>query len=98
MKQSQASRLLALLKDGQPHSTPEILRVVYNLHDDKGIARIGARIFDLKAKGHEISGWNDKENPAIHWYVLGNPPKPKPKLVPKMVMVDGVEIVRFVPQ
>jgi hypothetical protein len=93
MKLSQASRLLALLKDGQPHSTVEIMERVYG-GSHLGLARVGARIYDLKNKGHEIRGWKDEKNPAVYWYQM----KVKPKLVPMKVVVDGVEMVRFVPQ
>ena len=51
---NQKSKLLNLLKDGEWHDTLEIMNEVYNISEDKGIARIGARIYDLKQDGHEI--------------------------------------------
>lgn len=47
MKTSQAQRLYELLKDGQPHRTDEILKVVYG-SEHLGIARPGARVNDLR--------------------------------------------------
>lgn len=67
---TQADRLLELLRDGRPHSTVEILRAVYNLPENKGIARIGARIHDLRRKGHHIEGRPGKINKSVWWYRL----------------------------
>jgi hypothetical protein len=47
---SQKGKLYDLLKDGLWHDTVEILDVVYGT-TGKGIARIGARVADLKADG-----------------------------------------------
>lgn len=66
---SQKDKLLALLSDKEPHSTVEILHVVYG-GEHLGLARVGARIYDLKAEGHKISGWDDPLSPTIHWYQL----------------------------
>lgn len=66
---SQSAKLLALLSDGNPHSTVEILNAVYG-GSHLGIARIGARIYDLKKSGKEIKGWKDKDRPTVHWYQL----------------------------
>lgn len=95
-KLSQAERLRRLLADGKPHSTPEIQNVVYG-GDHLGTARIASRVNDLRNAGLEIESYRDKENPAIWWYVLKNAPKPPPKLVPKIVEVNGVRMVRMVP-
>jgi len=35
-----------------------------------GLARVGARIWDIKADGHEIIGWTDKDNKTIYWYQM----------------------------
>lgn len=71
---SQKAKLLELLKDGLPHNTPEILEVVYgNAH--LGLARVGARVADLKADGYTIRGWDDDENRTIYWYQLLSSPK-----------------------
>jgi hypothetical protein len=66
---SQASRLYQLLSDHQWHSTPEILERVYG-GSHLGIARIGARIHDLRSKGHDIEGKRHPDNPAIFLYRL----------------------------
>lgn len=76
MRTSQAARLLKLLSDGQPHSTIEIMEKVYG-GEHLGISRAAARIYDLKAKGHDITGWKDAENHALHWYSLKARPKPR---------------------
>ena len=89
---SQATKLLALLRDGRPHSTVEIMERVYG-GSHLGLARIGARIYDLKQRGHVIEGKRDEKNPAIYWYQLTNP-KPVVKYVP--VVVDGVTMMRRV--
>jgi len=52
---TQTARLLQLLKDHKPHRTDEILREVYG-SEHLGIARIGARINDLKKLGHDNVG------------------------------------------
>lgn len=68
MKTSQVERLWYFLCDGRPHRTDEILRVVYG-SEHAGIARIGARISDVKQKHHiKVSGWKDKQNPSLYWY------------------------------
>jgi hypothetical protein len=82
--QSQANKLYELLKDGHAHRTDEIMRVVYG-GDHLGIARIGARIHDLKKRGHEVKGWKDKERPALYWYQLIRKDEPeKPKAQPRL--------------
>lgn len=69
MRPSQAERLLKFLSDGEPHSTVEILEQVYG-GSHLGIARVGARIWDLKARGHDITGWKDPTNPAVYVYQM----------------------------
>ena len=66
---SQSNRLEAMLLDGYPHRTDEILRVCYG-SEHAGIARIGARIADLKNRGHIIVGWKDEERPSLYWYQI----------------------------
>lgn len=71
---SQNQKLYNLLRDGLPHSTVEILHTVYNLPDEKGIARISARIWDVQKKfSCKIEGWHDKQHATLYWYQL----KPK---------------------
>ena len=66
---SQANKIYDLLKDGRPHRTDEIMAVCYG-GSHLGLARIGARIWDLKKQGHDFNGWKDKNNPALYWYQL----------------------------
>lgn len=66
---SQKQKLYELLQDGQPHRTDSILEVVYG-SSHLGIARISARVKDLKDEGHEIEGRKDENNPALFWYKL----------------------------
>lgn len=44
---SQSARVLAVLKDGKPHSVPEI-------HQKAGTMRLNSRVADLRKKGHMI--------------------------------------------
>lgn len=76
MIQSQATRLYELLKDGRPVRTDEIMFRIYG-NDHLGLARVGARIWDIKKKyGVEVKGWKDEENLSLYWYQL-EPPQPK---------------------
>lgn len=70
-RSTQASRLWELLSDGQPHRTDEILQKVYG-GTHLGIARVGARIYDLKKKrdGVEIRGWKDQFKKTLYWYQM----------------------------
>jgi len=66
---SQTNRLHNLLRDGKPHRTDEILRKVYG--DKQGIARIAARIYDIKQKhGVEIDCTQDKNQKTLYWYTM----------------------------
>ena len=57
-----------LLRDARPHRTDEILAIVYG-SEHAGIARIGARISDVKKKHNvKIKGYKDKQNPSLYWY------------------------------
>lgn len=97
-RKSQADRLLELLSDGKPHNTDEIQTVVYGANH-LGTARIASRVNDLRNRGYEIpEAVQDKVRPTLYWYQLGNPPKPRVKLVPQYVTVNGVEMVRMVPE
>lgn len=69
MKKSQTQRLYELLLDGKSHRTDEILREVYG-SEHLGIARIGARIADLKKLGHQIIGYHDPQNRKLYVYKL----------------------------
>lgn len=69
MKNSQKTRLLELLSDGQAHRTDNILQEVYG-SEHLGLARIGARCYDLKREGKNIIGWRDKDKNSLYWYQL----------------------------
>lgn len=66
---SQCDRLYLVLADGEKHSTPEILERVYG-GSHLGLARVGARIHDLRKEGYEIDGWKDEQNKTIYWYKM----------------------------
>ena len=70
MELTQTERLYNLLSDGKPHRTDEIVNLVYG--PGLSLARVGARIFDVKDKYKVIiNGWHDKFNPALYWYQMG---------------------------
>ena len=84
---SQTDKLYQLLQDYQPHRTDQIARLVYQekgqicLHCGRGemksLARIGARIFDIKRKyGVVIEGRRDKQIPSLYWYQMRRPSMP----------------------
>ena len=84
---SQSNRLEAMLLDGYPHRTDEIMRVVYGA-DHLGIARIASRITDLKDRGHVIVGWKDEERPSLYWYQIT-------KAAPEKSLVKNVDIEKL---
>lgn len=70
MKQSQTDKLYNLFSDGKPHRTDEIQQIVYG-SEHLGLARCGARVWDLKKKYHvQINGWHDPENASLYWYEM----------------------------
>lgn len=72
MSLSQCDLLQNLLRDGKPHRTDEILRRVYKIHS-KGIARISARVYDLKKRrGASITSWPDPDEPKLFFYMMTN--------------------------
>ena len=80
---SQSDLLLSLLKDFRWRRTDEILEKVYG-DNHLGIARIGARIADLKGRGAKIEGKKDLEKPTLYWYRLITGPKaPLEEIKPK---------------
>ena len=67
---SQTDRLYNLLRSGQPYRTDMILSEVYG-SEHLGIARIGARIADIKKKyGVKIKGFKDETTPSLYWYQI----------------------------
>ena len=70
MSKSQVAKLYELLNQNRPIRTDEIQDFVYG-SDHLGLARVGARIWDIKKKfGIRIEGWKDKNNPSLYWYAL----------------------------
>jgi hypothetical protein len=70
MELSQTDKLYNLLKNGQPVRTDAIMEAVYG-NGHLGLARVGARIWDLKKKyGVQIIGFKDKEKPTLYWYQI----------------------------
>jgi hypothetical protein len=59
-KKSQVQKLHELLMDNKWHNTIEILESVYGI-EHSGIARIGARIHDLKNLGYDIESRRTKK-------------------------------------
>lgn len=57
MEESQQTRLLIALSDGQEHRVPELLRKVYKASKPSS-ARLSARIYDLRKKGLDITSWH----------------------------------------
>jgi len=67
---SQVLDMYALLSDYKPHSTKEILKEVYG-SSHLGIARIGARIYDIKDRFRvQIKSWQDPVRKTIWWYQM----------------------------
>ena len=71
---SQVDRMYDLLSDGEAHRTDEIMSAVYGA-DHLGLARVGARIWDVQKKyGVKIIGWHDEENHSLYWYQMDAAP------------------------
>lgn len=67
---SQLNVLWSILQDKKPHSNFELVGKAYN-QTGPSVARIGARIFDLKKKyGVQIDGWHDPKDQRKYWYQL----------------------------
>jgi hypothetical protein len=68
MPKSQTDKLEDLLLDYLPHRTDQILSVVYG-GSHLGISRIGARIGDLRKRGHNIpNATRDNCHKTLYWY------------------------------
>lgn len=74
---SQVNRLLDELRDGSWHSNFDLIRFVYNRRGPSS-ARLAARIYDLKKRGHQIKGKRDQENRKKYWYCMDDLTKFKP--------------------
>jgi len=67
---SQTEKLYNFLKSGEPVRTDFILREVYG-GDHLGLARVGARVWDIKKKYKvKIKGWKDKNKKSLYWYQI----------------------------
>ena len=62
--------------------------------DHLGLARIGARIYDLKGKGCDIRSWRDLDQPTLWWYQMA---KPKPKGYEVITDRETGKVLRRVP-
>lgn len=69
---SQTKLLLNLLQEKQPVRTDMIVRKVYG--EKLSLSRVGARIWDLKHKGHDIRGTKDPKIHSLYWYQLFESP------------------------
>lgn len=68
---SQSDRLYTILQDGLPHRSDALLSEVYNVGEGIWLARLGARVHDVKRKyGVFIKGWKAPENPKLYYYQL----------------------------
>ena len=67
--ESQTTKIHKILSEGRPIRTDEIMDRVYG-NDHLGLARIGARIWDIKKKGIRIESWPDKEHSTLWWYAI----------------------------
>lgn len=67
---SQTERLYDLLLDGKPHCTNEIMFKIYG-DEHLGLARVGARIWDIKRKYRvNIISNRDPVHKSLWWYQL----------------------------
>jgi hypothetical protein len=68
-RSSQVERLWDVMRDERPHSTYEIVSRVYDIVDKPTIARLSARIFDMKKRfSCSVRSWPDQEDPKMWWY------------------------------
>lgn len=87
---TQTQRLYAILRDGHPHRTDELVARVYGSRH-AGLARVGARVLDVKKKyGVNVIGWHDKGNQALYWYQL-SVSQPVPIMPPAFEPQEKVE-------
>ena len=72
---SQSSEILEILLDEKAHRVDEIIEKVYKM-EKPSVARVGARIFELKEKhGFEIKSWPDPKNRKLWYYQLSPAPR-----------------------
>lgn len=68
---SQSEKLFGILSDGLPHRVDELVTKVYEFDQGPSIARLGARVWDLKKKyGFEIKSWPDPNNRKLWFYQI----------------------------
>ena len=90
MKVTQRQKVIAWLNESGSITNVEAMHM--------GIFRLSERIRELQAEGMHITGeWVvvDGKKTGTYRYTLEG--RPKPKLVPMAVTVDGVRMVRMVP-
>lgn len=66
---SQADILERALADGTPKRSDVLVTLVYG-SAHLGLARLAARVHDLRKRGLTINGWRDKRVPSLYWYQL----------------------------
>lgn len=71
---SNKAKVLAVLKDYKPHSTYEIMEVLFPA-GKAGLFRLSAYIKFLKEDGLDIKGWFDEDDRKKYWYHLQVPLK-----------------------
>lgn len=68
---SQNDSLYRILSDGLPHRADNLVVSVYGFCDGVRLARLSARVYDVKMKHSvEINSWPDKGNKKLWWYQL----------------------------
>lgn len=67
---SQLDLLYTALYTGEPKRSDILLKEVYG-SEHLGIARLAARVYDLKKRMNvKIKSWADPEKPSLTWYKL----------------------------
>lgn len=77
---SQKEVLLQILSDGRPHPSFELMEQVYGFGRKGG--RLAARVNDLKAMGHQIASWRDRDVKGMWWYMLEQAEAPEASVPP----------------
>ena len=68
---SQTEKLYSVLSDGRPHRVDELLDRVYGAIEGFSVARLGARVWDLKKRYNvEIKSWPDHANRKMWVYQI----------------------------
>jgi hypothetical protein len=91
---AQIDTLYNALIDGAPHRSDELVSRVYGLENGVFLARLGARIWDLKKKYRvEIKSYPDPENRKLWFYQIVKESEPMHEK-PKHSIESRVELAR----